>query len=58
MPRVSIPLEWGRPTCTSCWAQAREYGYRTLALTDTNLCGGLEFARLAGQPGPPADHRR
>lgn len=28
-------------------AQAKEYGYDTLALTDTNLCGGLEFARLA-----------
>ena len=28
-------------------AQAREYGYPSLALTDTNLCGGLEFARLA-----------
>ena len=27
--------------------QAREYGYDTLALTDTNLCGALEFARLA-----------
>ncbi len=29
-------------------AQAREHGYGTLALTDTNLCGALEFARLAG----------
>ena len=28
-------------------AQAREYGYPSLALTDTNLCGALEFARLA-----------
>ena len=28
-------------------AQAREYGYDALALTDTNLCGALEFARLA-----------
>ena len=28
-------------------AQAKEYGYDTLALTDTNLCGALEFARLA-----------
>ena len=28
-------------------AQAREYGYHALALTDTNLCGALEFARLA-----------
>ena len=32
-------------------AQAREYGYSSLALTDTNLCGGLEFARLAGSFG-------
>ena len=28
-------------------AQAGEYGYSTLALTDANLCGALEFARLA-----------
>ena len=28
-------------------AQARDYGYPALALTDSNLCGGLEFARLA-----------
>ena len=28
-------------------AQAKEYGYSALALTDTNLCGALEFARLA-----------
>ncbi|MCY4576688.1 MAG: DNA polymerase III subunit alpha [Chloroflexi bacterium] len=27
--------------------QAKEYGYDALALTDTNLCGALEFARLA-----------
>ena len=27
--------------------QAREYGYTSLALTDTNLCGALEFARMA-----------
>ncbi len=32
-------------------AQAREYGYNRLALTDTNLCGGLEFARLADSLG-------
>ena len=32
-------------------AQAREYGYRALALADTNLCGGLEFARLADSLG-------
>ena len=29
-------------------AQAKEHGYAVLALTDTNLCGALEFARLAG----------
>ena len=28
-------------------AQAGEYGYPALALTDVNLCGALEFARLA-----------
>ncbi len=28
-------------------ARARDYGYPALALTDTNLCGALEFARLA-----------
>ena len=28
-------------------AKARDYGYPALALTDTNLCGALEFARLA-----------
>ena len=28
-------------------AQAGEYGYCALALTDANLCGALEFARLA-----------
>ena len=32
-------------------AQAKEYGYTALALTDTTLCGGLEFARLAGSLG-------
>ena len=32
-------------------AQAREYGYPALALTDTNLCGALEFARLANSLG-------
>ena len=31
--------------------RAREYGYDVLALTDTNLCGALEFARLAGSLG-------
>ena len=28
-------------------ARAKENGYDSLALTDTNLCGALEFARLA-----------
>ena len=32
-------------------AQAKEYGYAALALTDANLCGALEFARLAGSLG-------
>ena len=32
-------------------AQAREYGYHALALTDANLCGALEFSRLAGSLG-------
>ena len=27
--------------------QAKAHGYHALALTDTNLCGALEFARLA-----------
>ena len=31
--------------------QAGEYGYPTLALTDANLCGALEFARLANSLG-------
>ena len=32
-------------------AQAKEYGYASLALTDANLCGALEFARLADSLG-------
>ena len=32
-------------------AQAKECGYTALALTDTNLCGALEFARLANSLG-------
>ena len=31
--------------------QAKEHGYLALALTDTNLCGALEFARLANSLG-------
>ena len=32
-------------------AQAKEHAYASMALTDTNLCGALEFARLAGSLG-------
>ena len=32
-------------------AQAVEYGYECLALTDTNLCGALDFARQANGLG-------
>ncbi len=32
-------------------ARASECGYPALALTDTNLCGALEFARLANSVG-------
>ncbi len=32
-------------------AQAKEYGYGCLALTDTNLCGALDFARQANGLG-------
>ena len=32
-------------------AQAKEHGLPALALTDANLCGALEFARLAGSLG-------
>ena len=32
-------------------ARAGEYGYPALALTDANLCGALEFARLAASLG-------
>ena len=32
-------------------AQAKEHAYASLVLTDTNLCGALEFARLAGSLG-------
>ena len=32
-------------------AQAKYLGYPALALTDTNLCGALEFARLANSLG-------
>jgi len=32
-------------------AQAQKHGYSSLALTDTNLCGALEFARLASTFG-------
>ena len=32
-------------------SKALDYGYPALALTDTNLCGALEFARLADSLG-------
>ena len=32
-------------------AQAKEHAYASMALTDTDLCGALEFARLAGSLG-------
>ena len=32
-------------------AAAKEYGHSAMALTDTNLCGALEFARLANSLG-------
>ena len=32
-------------------ARAAEHGYGAMALTDSNLCGALEFARLAGSLG-------
>ncbi len=32
-------------------AKAKQLGYPALALTDTNLCGALEFARLANSLG-------
>ena len=48
--RASTPSGRARPTSTSC-SRAVEYGYQALALTDTNLCGALEFARLANSLG-------
>ena len=39
-------------------AQAQAHGGRALALTDPNLCGALEFARLANRLRRPAHHRR
>ena len=41
----------GASHCHELLAQAEEHGYRALALTDTNLCGALEFARLADSLG-------
>ena len=32
-------------------SRAKDHGYPALALTDTNLCGALEFARLANDLG-------
>ena len=40
-------------------SKAVELGYPALALTDANLCGALEFARLAGSLGvQPVNRRR
>ena len=40
-------------------SKAVEFGYPALALTDVNLCGALEFARLAGSLGiQPVNRRR
>ena len=39
-------------------SKAVELGYPALALTDTNLCGALEFARLAGSLGRTTRNRR
>ena len=39
-------------------AQAAEYGCDSLALTDANLCGALDFARQANGLGITSHHRR
>ena len=41
----------GASHCHELLAQAAGYGYPALALTDTNLCVALEFARLANSLG-------
>ena len=59
-----MPIEYAELHCKSFYsfgqgashvhellALAAEYGYPALALTDTNLCGALEFARLANSLG-------
>ena len=59
-----MPVEYAELHCKSFYsfgqgashvhellALAAEYGYPALALTDTNLCGALEFARLANSLG-------
>ena len=51
MQRASTPSGWEPPIRTSCWRRRRTCGYSALALTDTNLCGALEFARLANSLG-------
>ena len=51
-PKASTPLGRERPTPTSLLSKAKELRDITaLALTDTNLCGALEFARLANDLG-------
>ncbi len=49
--RVSFRLGWGASHTHELLAQAKAQGYGALALTDTNLCGALEFARLANSLG-------
>ena len=48
---VCLPSSINTAKDVSSLAQAKEHAYASLALTDTNLCGALEFARLAGSLG-------
>ena len=41
----------GPPTLMSSWRRLKKHGYAAVALTDTNMCGALEFSRLAGSLG-------
>ena len=50
-PRASTPSGAGASHAHELLAKAKEYGYPALALTDTNLCGALEFARLDNSLG-------
>ena len=49
--RASTPSGRGASHTHELLVKAEEYGYPALALTDTNLCGALEFARLANSLG-------